>query len=156
VEFDPKFVYRADAPVQGKVAIISGGAVVMNRCMLGLSGWECSMLLVPEVFTSPTLIKCWQLPKGGRWSWHLYIVKNYSGDVMNFEMAPNSRPHGGPGAEYLIDEAVKDSLYTQGRRGVGTTVLAEKSVVRLLSRGDCCSSYGSLRQPEWRGVWESH
>jgi len=39
VEFDPKFVYRADAPVQGKVAIISGGAVVMNRCMLGLSGW---------------------------------------------------------------------------------------------------------------------
>jgi dihydroxyacetone kinase-like protein len=59
----------------------------------------------------------------------LYIVKHYSGDIMNFEMAADmARAEGIRVLSVIIDDdvAVKDSLYTQGRRGVGTTVLAEK------------------------------
>ncbi|RMF26659.1 MAG: dihydroxyacetone kinase, partial [Chloroflexi bacterium] len=68
----------------------------------------------------------------------LYIVKNYSGDVMNFEMAADlARAEGIQVANILIDDdvAVKDSLYTQGRRGVGTTVLAEKICGAAAERG---------------------
>jgi len=83
VHFDPKFVYRADAPVQGKVAIISGGAV-MNRCMLGLSGWGMLDAACPgEVFTSPTPDQMLEAAKVDGGAGILYIVKNYSGDVMN-------------------------------------------------------------------------
>jgi dihydroxyacetone kinase-like protein len=83
-----------------------------------------------EVFTSPTpdqMLEAAKMVNGG--AGVLNIVKNYSGDVMNFEMAAElAHSEGIQVLNILIDDdvAVKDSLYTQGRRGVGTTILAEK------------------------------
>jgi len=92
-----------------------------------------------EVFTSPTpdqMLEATKKVNGG--AGVLHIVKNYSGDVMNFEMAADmARGEGIKVASILIDDdvAVKDSLYTQGRRGVGTTVLAEKIVGAASEKG---------------------
>jgi phosphoenolpyruvate---glycerone phosphotransferase subunit DhaK len=131
VSYDPTFVYRADAPVQGKVAIISGGGSGHEPMHGGFVGRGMLDAACPgEVFTSPTpdqMLAATQQVNGG--AGILYIVKNYSGDVMNFEMATElARGEGMRVLNILIDDdiAVKDSLYTQGRRGVGTTVLAEK------------------------------
>jgi dihydroxyacetone kinase-like protein len=129
--FDPTFVYRADAPVPGKVAIISGGGSGHEPMHAGFVGMGMLDAACPgEVFTSPTpdqMLEAAKQVNGGAGT--LYIVKNYSGDVMNFEMATElAYAEGIRVASVLIDDdvAVKDSLYTQGRRGVGTTVLAEK------------------------------
>jgi dihydroxyacetone kinase-like protein len=131
VHSDPTFVYRADAPVQRKVAIISGGGSGHEPMHTGFVGMGMLDAACPgEVFTSPTpdqmLASAKQVDGGAG---ILYIVKNYSGDVMNFEMATElAASEGIQVLNILIDDdvAVKDSLYTQGRRGVGTTVLAEK------------------------------
>jgi dihydroxyacetone kinase-like protein len=129
--YDPKFLYRADAPVKGKVAIVSGGGSGHEPMHGGLVGYGMLHAACPgEVFTSPTpdqMLESTKVVNGG--AGVLHIVKNYSGDVMNFEMAADmARGEGINVASILIDDdaAVKDSLYTQGRRGVGTTVLAEK------------------------------
>lgn len=131
VHYDPAFVYKANAPVQGKVAIISGGGSGHEPMHSGFVGMGMLDAACPgEVFTSPTpdqMLEAAKQVDGG--AGILYIVKNYSGDVMNFEMATElARGEGIRVLNILIDDdvAVKDSLYTQGRRGVGTTVLAEK------------------------------
>ncbi len=131
VNFDPTFVYRTQSPTQGKVAIISGGGSGHEPMHPGFVGMGMLDAACPgEVFTSPTpdqMLAATQKVDGG--AGILYIVKNYSGDVMNFEMATElARCEGMRVLNILIDDdvAVKDSLYTQGRRGVGTTVLAEK------------------------------
>jgi dihydroxyacetone kinase-like protein len=131
VHFNPTFVYRADAPVKDKVAVISGGGSGHEPMHGGFVGVGMLDAACPgEVFTSPTpdqMLEAAKMVHGG--AGVLYIVKNYSGDVMNFEMAAElARAEGIQVANILIDDdvAVKDSLYTQGRRGVGTTVLAEK------------------------------
>lgn len=131
VNYDPTFVYRTDAPRQGKVAIISGGGSGHEPMHAGFVGRGMLDAACPgEVFTSPTpdqMLAAAQQVDGG--AGILYIVKNYSGDVMNFEMATElARGEGIRVLNILIDDdvAVKDSLYTQGRRGVGTTILAEK------------------------------
>lgn len=131
VNFDPTFVYRVDAPVQGKVAIVSGGGSGHEPMHAGFVGMGMLDAACPgEIFTSPTpdqMLEAAKWVNGG--AGILYIVKNYSGDVMNFEMATElARAEGIRTLNVLIDDdvAVKDSLYTQGRRGVGTTVLAEK------------------------------
>lgn len=131
VNFDPTYVYRADAPIRGKVAIISGGGSGHEPMHGGYVGLGMLDAACPgEVFTSPTPDQMLEAAKhvdGG--AGILYIVKNYSGDVMNFEMATEiAYSEGMRVLNILIDDdvAVKDSLFTQGRRGVGTTVLAEK------------------------------
>jgi dihydroxyacetone kinase-like protein len=131
VHFDPNFVYRADAPVKGKVGVVSGGGSGHEPMHGGLVGHGMLHAACPgEVFTSPTpdqMLEATKMVNGG--AGVLHIVKNYSGDVMNFEMAADMARSGGIDVlSILIDDdvAVKDSLYTQGRRGVGTTVLAEK------------------------------
>lgn len=131
VNYDPAFVYRTYAPLQGKVAIISGGGSGHEPMHAGFVGIGMLDAACPgEVFTSPTpdqMLAAAKQVDGGVGI--LYIVKNYSGDVMNFEMATElARSEGIRVLNILIDDdvAVKDSLYTQGRRGVGTTVLAEK------------------------------
>jgi dihydroxyacetone kinase-like protein len=131
VHFDPYFIYRADAPVQGKVAVISGGGSGHEPMHGGFVGLGMLDAACPgEVFTSPTpdqMLEAAKMVSGG--AGVLNIVKNYSGDVMNFEMAAElAYSEGIQVLNILIDDdvAVKDSLYTQGRRGVGTTVLAEK------------------------------
>ena len=133
VHYDPNFVYRADAPVAGKVAVISGGGSGHEPMHGGFVGMGMLHAACPgEVFTSPTpdqMLESAKMVNSG--AGVLYIVKNYTGDVMNFEMAAEmARAEGIPIQNILIDDdaAVKDSLYTAGRRGVGTTVLAEKIV----------------------------
>ncbi|MDQ7028592.1 MAG: dihydroxyacetone kinase subunit DhaK [Ardenticatenia bacterium] len=131
IHLDPNFVYRADAPVQGKVAVISGGGSGHEPMHGGFVGKGMLDAACPgEVFTSPTPDQMFEAAKavhGG--AGVLFIVKNYTGDVMNFEMAAElAHAEGIPVQNILIDDdvAVKDSLYTAGRRGTGTTVLAEK------------------------------
>jgi len=131
VHIDPHYVYRADAPVAGKVALISGGGSGHEPMHGGFVGRGMLDGACPgEVFTSPTsdqMYECAKVVHGG--AGVLFIVKNYTGDVMNFEMgAEMANAEGIPIQAILIDDdvAVKDSLYTAGRRGVGATVLAEK------------------------------
>ncbi|HEY9873323.1 MAG TPA: dihydroxyacetone kinase subunit DhaK [Candidatus Obscuribacterales bacterium] len=131
VHLDPHFIYRVDAPIQNKVALISGGGSGHEPMHGGFVGVGMLDAACPgEVFTSPTpdqMLEAAKMVNGG--AGVLNIVKNYSGDVMNFEMAAElAHSEGIRVLNILIDDdiAVKDSLYTQGRRGVGTTVLAEK------------------------------
>jgi dihydroxyacetone kinase-like protein len=131
VHFDPNFVTRADAPVQGKPALVSGGGSGHEPMHGGFVGLGMLDAACPgEVFTSPTpdqMLEATKAVNGGAGVVH--IVKNYTGDVMNFDMAAElARSEGIEVESVLVDDdvAVQDSLYTAGRRGVGTTVLMEK------------------------------
>jgi phosphoenolpyruvate---glycerone phosphotransferase subunit DhaK len=131
VHFNPNFVVRADAPIEGKVAIVSGGGSGHEPMHGGFVGLGMLDAACPgEVFTSPTpdqMLDATKAVSGG--AGVLHIVKNYTGDVMNFEMAAELARGEGIEVEAVViddDVAVQDSLYTAGRRGVGTTVLAEK------------------------------
>jgi dihydroxyacetone kinase-like protein len=133
VHYEPKFVVRADAPVQGKVALVSGGGSGHEPMHGGFVGVGMLDGACPgEVFTSPTpdqMYECAKAVDGG--AGVLFLVKNYTGDVMNFELAAEMAAADGIEVQSILiddDAAVKDSLYTAGRRGVGTTVLAEKIV----------------------------
>jgi len=131
VFYDPNFVVRADAPVMGKVGVVSGGGSGHEPMHGGFVGMGMLDAACPgDVFTSPTPDQMEAATKavdGG--AGVLHIVKNYTGDIMNFEMAAElCQAEGIDVASVVIDDdvAVQDSLYTAGRRGVGTTVLAEK------------------------------
>lgn len=131
VHFDPNFIVRADAPIQGKVGIVSGGGSGHEPMHGGFVGLGMLDAACPgAVFTSPTpdqMLEATKAVNGG--AGVLHIVKNYTGDIMNFEMAADlARAEGIEIESVVIDDdvAVQDSLYTAGRRGVGTTVLAEK------------------------------
>ena len=131
VMFEPYCVVRADAPVRGKVGLVSGGGSGHEPMHGGFVGPGMLDAACPgEVFTSPTpdqMLEATKAVDGG--AGVIHIVKNYTGDVMNFEMAAEM----GKGEEIEVetvltndDVAVEDSLYTAGRRGVGVTVLVEK------------------------------
>src|SRR5512139_868877 len=131
VHYDPNFIVRADAPIQGKVGVISGGGSGHEPMHGGFVGMGMLDAACPgAVFTSPTpdqMLEATKAVNGGAGVVH--IVKNYTGDIMNFDMAAElAKAEGIPVESVIIDDdvAVKDSLYTAGRRGVGSTVLAEK------------------------------
>jgi dihydroxyacetone kinase-like protein len=131
VHFNPNYIVRADAPVKGKVGLVSGGGSGHEPMHGGFVGMGMLDAACPgAVFTSPTpdqMLEATKAVNGGKGV--LHIVKNYTGDVMNFEMAADlARAEGIEVESVIIDDdvAVKDSLYTAGRRGVGSTVLAEK------------------------------
>jgi phosphoenolpyruvate---glycerone phosphotransferase subunit DhaK len=131
VNYDPPYVVRADAPVQGKVGLVSGGGSGHEPMHGGFVGPGMLDAACPgEVFTSPTpdqMQAATTAVDGGAGVVH--IVKNYTGDVMNFEMAAELASGEGTEVESVLtndDVAVEDSLYTAGRRGVGVTVLVEK------------------------------
>jgi len=131
VHYDPNFITRADGPIQGKVAVISGGGSGHEPMHGGFVGMGMLDGACPgAVFTSPTpdqMLEATKAVNGGKGV--LHIVKNYTGDIMNFEMAADLARSDGIEIESVVtddDVAVKDSLYTAGRRGVGVTVLAEK------------------------------
>ncbi len=133
VNFEPYYVYRADAPVKDKVALISGGGSGHEPMHGGFVGMGMLDAACPgEVFTSPTPDQMYEAAKavdGG--AGVLFLAKNYTGDVLNFEMAAELAFADGIKVQSILiddDAAVQDSLYTAGRRGVGTTVLAEKIV----------------------------
>src|SRR5512136_3401653 len=124
VFFDPNYVVRADAPVKGKVGVISGGGSGHEPMHGGFVGHGMLDAACPgAVFTSPTpdqMLAATQEVDGG--AGVLYIVKNYTGDVLNFEMAADLAREEGVVVEAVTindDVAVEDSLYTAGRRSVG-------------------------------------
>ena len=124
VSFDPVYVVRADAPVTGKVGIISGGGSGHEPLHGGFVGQGMLDAACPgQVFTSPSpdqMEAATAAVDGG--AGVLHIVKNYTGDVMNFEMAAELCQARGIQVEAVVindDVAVQDSLYTAGRRGVG-------------------------------------
>ena len=126
---DHKFVRRRTLS-PGKVALISGGGTGHEPLHAGLVGTGMLDAACPgQVFTSPTpdqMLAAAEAVDGGAGT--LLIVKNYEGDVMNFEMAAEMM--SGPVERVLIndDAAVEDSLYTTGRRGVAGTLVVEKIV----------------------------
>jgi len=131
VTFSPYTIVRADAPVSGKVGLLSGGGSGHEPMHGGFVGPGMLDAACPgEVFTSPTPDQMYEATKaidGGAGVVH--IVKNYTGDVLNFEMAADLAKGDGIEVETVLtndDVAVEDSLYTAGRRGVGVTVLVEK------------------------------
>ena len=137
---EPVYVVRADAPVAGKTGIVSGGGSGHEPMHAGFVGRGMLDAACPgEVFTSPTpdQIEAATLAVNGG-AGVLHIVKNYTGDVMNFEMAAELCQGRGVEVRAVVihdDVAVEDSLYTAGRRGVGTTVLAEKLCGAAAQRG---------------------
>jgi dihydroxyacetone kinase-like protein len=130
VQAAPAFVARAAPTRAGKVALISGGGSGHEPLHAGLVGVGMLDAACPgQVFTAPTpaqMLAAAEAVDGG--AGVLFIVKNYEGDVMNFEMA--AEMYGGRHGTVLVndDVAVEDSLYTTGRRGVAGTVVVEKVV----------------------------
>jgi dihydroxyacetone kinase-like protein len=130
---EPNVVVRKDAPRQGKVGVISGGGSGHEPMHGGFVGLGMLDAACPgAVFTSPVpdqMLAATKAVNGG--AGVLHIVKNYTGDVMNFEIAAELAGVEGIEVTSVViadDVAVQDSLYTAGRRGVGGTVLAEKIV----------------------------
>src|SRR5689334_20141120 len=131
VDAGTRVVFRADAPVRGKVGLVSGGGSGHEPMHTGFVGLGMLDAACPgEVFTSPTpdpIVAATRGVDGG--AGVLHIVKNYTGDVLNFELAGELVAADGIEVATVItadDVAVEDSLYTAGRRGVGVTVLLEK------------------------------
>src|SRR5947208_8895914 len=142
---DAQIVVRADAPVSGKVALISGGGSGHEPLHGGFVGQGMLDAACPgEVFTSPVpeqMLAATKAVNGGAGVVHL--VKNYTGDVMNFKLAAEDAADEGIDVESVLiddDVAVQDSLYTAGRRGVGATVLAEKIAGAAAERGDAVTA----------------
>src|SRR5687767_10532459 len=132
VDHANRIIYRRDAPRTGKVGLVSGGGSGHEPLHGGFVGrGMLDAACAGEVFTSPVpdqMLAATRAVDGG--AGVLHIVKNYTGDVMNFEMAAELAA-AETGTEVVAvvtddDVAVQDSLYTAGRRGVGVTVLVEK------------------------------
>ncbi len=131
VDLENQVVVRREAPKQGKVAIVSGGGSGHEPMHGGFVGFGMLDAACPgAVFTSPVpdqMLAATKAVDGGAGVVHL--VKNYTGDVMNFKLAAEEAQDEGIEVESVLtndDVAVEDSLYTAGRRGTGATVLAEK------------------------------
>ncbi|MCZ2848081.1 dihydroxyacetone kinase subunit DhaK [Modestobacter sp. VKM Ac-2978] len=132
IDAEHRVVFRGDAPVAGKVGLVSGGGSghePLHGGFVGLGMLDAAC--AGEVFTSPVpdqMVAATQGVDAG--AGVLHIVKNYTGDVMNFEMAAElvAAESGTEVVAVVTDDdvAVQDSLYTAGRRGVGVTVLVEK------------------------------
>lgn len=137
VSFDPMMVVRADAPSSGKVGLISGGGSGHEPLHAGFVGFGMLDAACPgQVFTSPTpdQMAAAMASVGGE-AGCLLIVKNYEGDVMNFEMAAEIADR--PVARVLVDDdvAVEASTWSAGRRGVAGTLVVEKIVGAAAERG---------------------
>lgn len=151
VELDPIHVVRADAPIAGKVGIVSGGGSGHEPLHAGYVGFGMLDAAVPgAVFTSPTpdpILAATKAVDGG--AGVLHIVKNYTGDVLNFETAADLAAADGITVRAIVtndDVAVKDSLYTAGRRGVAGTVLVEKIAGAAAERGDSLDEVADLAE----------
>jgi dihydroxyacetone kinase-like protein len=133
VDVEQQVIVRKDAPVPNKVGVISGGGSGHEPMHGGFVGRGMLDAACPgAVFTSPVpdqILEATRAVSSGNGV--LHIVKNYTGDVMNFEMAAELAAADGIEVASVVtndDVAVQNSLYTAGRRGVGVTVLLEKIV----------------------------
>lgn len=136
LHLDPNYLTRAQKP-NNKVALISGGGSGHEPLHTGFIGYGMLDAACPgHVFTSPTpdqMVAAAEAVENGRGV--LFIVKNYAGDVMNFEMAAEMLPFENATVITSDDVAVENSTYTTGRRGVAGTVIVEKCVGSLAETG---------------------
>jgi phosphoenolpyruvate---glycerone phosphotransferase subunit DhaK len=140
VDVENKVITRAGGPTQGKVGLVSGGGSGHEPLHGGFVGYGMLDAACPgEVFTSPVpdqMLIATRAVDGG--AGVLHIVKNYTGDVLNFQMAAELADDDGIEVVPVVvndDVAVQDSLYTAGRRGVGATVFVEKIAGAHAERG---------------------
>lgn len=135
-----KIVYRKDLPIKGKVGLISGGGSGHEPAHAGYVGdgmLDCA--ICGEIFTSPTpdqVLEAIKLADSGEGVF--MVIKNYTGDVMNFEMAKDMAGMEGINVDYIIvndDVAVEDSTYTTGRRGIAGTIFVHKVLGAMARSG---------------------
>ncbi|MEB7503090.1 dihydroxyacetone kinase subunit DhaK [Arthrobacter koreensis] len=157
VNTDPAYVTRRDAPVSGKVSLVSGGGSGHEPLHSGYVGRGMLDAAVPgAVFTSPTpdqILPAITNTDAG--AGVLLIVKNYTGDILNFETAAELAQAEGIEVKSVVvndDVAVEDSLYTAGRRGVGGTVLVERIAGAAAERGDSLDAVADLAERVNAGV----
>jgi phosphoenolpyruvate---glycerone phosphotransferase subunit DhaK len=133
VDLENRVITRAGRPAAGKVGLVSGGGSGHEPLHGGFVGYGMlDAACAGEVFTSP--VPDQMLVGAGV----LHIVKNYTGDILNFAMAAELADDEGIEVSSVVvndDVAVQDSLYTAGRRGVGATVFVEKIAGALAERG---------------------
>jgi phosphoenolpyruvate---glycerone phosphotransferase subunit DhaK len=139
VDVENRIITRAGGPTPGKVGLVSGGGSGHEPLHGGFVGYGMLDVACPgEVFTSPVpdqMLAATRAADGG--AGVLHIVKNYTGDVLNFEMAAELASDDQIEVTQVVvndDVAVQDSLYTAGRRGVGATVFVEKIAGALAER----------------------
>ncbi|GIH74006.1 dihydroxyacetone kinase subunit DhaK [Planobispora longispora] len=140
VDAGNRIVVRAGGPRPGKVGLVSGGGSGHEPLHAGFVGYGMLDAACPgEIFTSPVpdqVVEASTAVHGG--AGVLHVVKNYTGDVLNFRMAAElCAEEGVEVASVLVDDdvAVRDSLYTAGRRGTGATVFVEKIAGALAEAG---------------------
>ena len=151
VDIENKVITRAGRPAAGKVGLVSGGGSGHEPLHGGFVGYGMLDAACPgEVFTSPVpdqMLAATKAVNGG--AGVLHIVKNYTGDVLNFQMAAELAEDEGIEVVAVVtndDVAVQDSLFTAGRRGVGGTVFVEKIAGALAEEGPAWT-----RSPPSRG-----
>src|SRR5438094_2341233 len=149
VDIEQQVIVRKDSPVQGKVGVISGGGSGHEPMHGGFVGFGMLDAACPgAVFTSPVpdqMLAATRAVNGG--AGVLHIVKNYTGDVLNFEMAAELAAADGIDVASVVtndDVAVQDSTWTAGRRGVGVTVLLEKIVGGMAEAGASLEQVATL------------
>ena len=140
VDTENKVVTRAGGAVAGKVGLVSGGGSGHEPLHAGYVGYGMlDAACAGEVFTSPVpdqVLVATEAASGG--AGVLHIVKNYTGDILNFQLAAELADDEGIEVVSVVvndDVAVQDSLYTAGRRGVGATVFVEKIAGALAQEG---------------------
>ncbi|WFQ89967.1 dihydroxyacetone kinase subunit DhaK [Mycoplasma feriruminatoris] len=124
-------IVRKNAPVENKVALVSGGGSGHEPTHAGYVGYGMlDAAVAGAVFTSPTPDQVYEaIKKVNSNKGVLLIIKNYTGDILNFEMAQDMASMEGIEVDSVVvndDVAVEDSLYTAGRRGVAGTVFVHK------------------------------
>jgi len=139
VDAENRVITRSGGPTAGKVGLVSGGGSGHEPLHGGFVGYGMLDAACPgEVFTSPVpdqMLAATKAVNGG--AGVLHIVKNYTGDVLNFQMAAELAADEDIEVVPVVvndDVAVQDSLYTAGRRGTGATVFAEKIAGALAER----------------------
>ena len=140
VDLENRVIIRAGSPYEGKVGLVSGGGSGHEPLHGGFVGYGMlDAACAGEVFTSPVpdqMLVATKAVNGGAGVVHL--VKNYTGDILNFQMAAELAEDEGIEVVSVVindDVAVQDSLYTAGRRGTGATVFVEKIAGALAERG---------------------
>jgi dihydroxyacetone kinase-like protein len=149
VDFTNQIVVRSDAPVAGKVGLVSGGGSGHEPLHGGFVGAGMLDAACPgEVFTSPVpdqILAATKAVDGGAGVVH--IVKNYTGDVLNFQMAAELAGDDGVRVETVLvddDVAVEDSTWTAGRRGTTATLIVEKVAGAAAAEGQDLASVAAL------------
>ncbi len=149
VDLTNQIVVRADAPVPGKVGLVSGGGSGHEPLHGGFVGVGMLDAAAPgEIFTSPVpdqILAATKAVDGGAGVVH--IVKNYTGDVLNFQMAAELALDDGVRVETVLvddDVAVENSTWTAGRRGTGATLIVEKVSGAAAAEGQALDAVASV------------